>query len=155
MHLKILLLTCLGFLFLGLGAIGILLPIWPTTPFVLLSVACFSSTPRIRAWIMKITFFREYIENRKHRRDLSQKTLSISLVWLWGMLLVSMILTRTIWISLFLLPIGFAVTTHILWMAEAKESKKEKLEFIFLLDCFSALRFYLLPLTTLLVFWQA
>ncbi|NLM74860.1 MAG: DUF454 domain-containing protein, partial [Clostridiaceae bacterium] len=58
MQLKTFLLTGLGFFFLGLGVIGLLLPVWPTTPFVLLSVACFSSAPRIKARIMKVSFFR-------------------------------------------------------------------------------------------------
>ena len=62
LQLKTIMLTGLGLIFLGLGAIGLLLPVWPTTPFVLASVACFSSAPRIKARIMKISFFKEHIE---------------------------------------------------------------------------------------------
>ncbi|NLB80594.1 MAG: DUF454 domain-containing protein, partial [Clostridiaceae bacterium] len=115
LHLKTILLTAIGFVFLGLGAIGILLPVWPTTPFVLVSVACFSSAPRIKARIVKITFFREHIENYEHRTGLSRKTVSHSMIWLWGMLLLSMAIIRTFWIIILLLVVGVAVTTHILW----------------------------------------
>lgn len=125
---KTLLLTIIGFLFLGLGAIGLILPVWPTTPFVLAAVACFSSSPRIRAQIMRISFFREHIENYEKRTGLSHKTLWISLCWLWGMMLLSMILIHTLWITLLLLLIGVAVTSHILLMARAKAGKKEKKE---------------------------
>lgn len=128
MKLKTILLTGLGFLFLGLGAIGLLLPLWPTTPFVLVSVACFSSAPHIKAKIMKISFFREHIENYEHRTGLSRKTFWLSMGWLWGMLLLSMVLIRTFWISILLFLVGAAVTSHILWMAGAKGRKKEKTE---------------------------
>lgn len=117
MHVKIIFLTAMGFLLLGMAAVGLLLPIWPTTPFVLLSIACFSSTPRIKAQIMKISFFREHIENYESRNGLSPKTTRISLIWLWGMLLLSGVVTRNIRIAALLSVVGIIVTAHILWMA--------------------------------------
>ena len=116
-------LTGLGFIFLGLGAIGLVLPIWPTTPFVLLSVACFSSTPRIKAQIMKIPFFREHIVNYEKRTGLTKRTVWISLAWLWGMLIISMVIIKTPWILALLLVVGIAVTTHILMMAKPNNNK--------------------------------
>ena len=128
MQLKTILLTALGFVFLGLGAIGLLLPVWPTTPFVLVSVACFSSAPRIKARIMKISFFSAHIENYEHRTGLSSKTVCHSMIWLWGMLLISMAIVRIFWIIILLLVVGIAVTSHILWMAKANRRKKAKTE---------------------------
>jgi uncharacterized membrane protein YbaN (DUF454 family) len=117
---KTIVLTGIGFLFLGLGAIGLLLPVWPTTPFVLVSVACFSSMPRIKRQIMKISFFKEHIENYEHRTGLSRKTFWISMCWLWGMLFLSMALIHAAWITFFLILIGLAVTTHLLLMAKGR-----------------------------------
>lgn len=127
MHIKIIILTILGFFFLGLGAIGLLLPIWPTTPFVLVSASCFVCTPRLRAKILRIPFFKEHIQNYEKRMGLSRKTITISLVYLWGMMLLSMILIRRLPIFLMLSFIGAAVTIHILWMSKAK-NKSEELE---------------------------
>lgn len=110
---KTLILTGLGFIFLGLGAIGLLLPVWPTTPFVLLSVACFSSEPHIKAKIMKIPFFREHIENYENKTGLSKKTFWSSIIWLWSTLLISMILVSNLWISFLLLLVGLPVTVHL------------------------------------------
>lgn len=124
MRIKNILLTGFGFLFLGLGAIGLLLPVWPTTPFVLVSAACFSRTPRLRAWITSISFFREHIENYENRTGLSRKTVAISLSYLWGMLVLSMVVIQTVWISLLLFSIGTAVTLHILWISKAKQKKE-------------------------------
>jgi uncharacterized membrane protein YbaN (DUF454 family) len=126
LQLKTIVLTGLAFFFLVLGAIGLFLPVWPTTPFVLLSVACCSSVPQIRTRIMSIPFFREHIENYEQRKGLSQKTLWLSLGWLWGMMLLSIFLIRSGWVSLLLILIGLAVTIHLLWMA--KGSNKDGLE---------------------------
>ena len=119
-NLKTITLTILGFIFLGFGAIGIAIPVWPTTPFVLLSFACFSSSPKIRNKILKIYFFREHIENYQSGSGLSNKTFLISLTWLWSMLIISMFLINVLWIRIMLLLIGIAVTIHLIWMKRRK-----------------------------------
>ena len=117
---KKLLLAIFGFLFLGLGGIGLFLPVWPTTPFVLLSVGCFSASPKIRERIMKIGFIREHYENYKMRGGLRPRTLVVSLVFLWGMLLLSMLLMNKLWAYILLLAVGTAVTVHLFFISKAK-----------------------------------
>lgn len=42
----------LGYLFLALGAIGIFVPVWPTTIFWIVAALCFArSSPTMRDWI--------------------------------------------------------------------------------------------------------
>ena len=123
---KTIILTGAGFVFLGLGAVGLLLPIWPTTPFVLVSAACFSYSPRLRAKIMSIGFFKEHFENYQTRQGLSRKTVWISLGYLWGMLLISMLLMSRLWSTCLLCSVGAAVTVHILLMARPKPVRPGK-----------------------------
>jgi uncharacterized membrane protein YbaN (DUF454 family) len=93
---------------------------WPTTPFVLVSVACFSSSPNIKARILRIPIFREHIQNYEQKTGLPAKTVRMSLLWLWGTLLISMILIRKAWIIGLLLFIGICVTLYIRKIARAK-----------------------------------
>lgn len=69
----------------------------------------------------------EHIENYEHRRGLSRKNVQISMVWLWGMLLISMTLLKDSLIRVMLFLVGAAVTAHILLMAKPKARKKRRI----------------------------
>ena len=59
----------LGWASLGLGALGVLLPLLPTTPFLLLAAYAFSrGSERLHAWLLNHRVFGPPIENwRRHR----------------------------------------------------------------------------------------
>ena len=120
MHIKTVILITFGYIFLGLGAVGLFLPLLPTTPFVLLSAACFSASPKLKAKIMKIPFFKEYIENYQNKTGLRRKTVWISMIGLWGMLILSAVLMKKVWVCVLLFCVGAAVTWHILWIAKRR-----------------------------------
>lgn len=121
MTLKNKILIALGFVFLLLGAIGVFLPILPTTPFVLLAAGCFSSSKRLSSWLEKNKFFGEYITNYRDREGLSTAIVVKSLSFLWIMLIISIISIHALWAAIIIPCIGIAVTTHILMIAKPKE----------------------------------
>ena len=120
MMLKYLFLTLLGFIFLAVGAIGVFVPVWPTTPFALLAVACFSVNPKMQQKIMKIKFINEHVTNYKRRTGLKKSTVACSLAFLWISMGISMYVSKTPWVSVLLLLIGLVVTSHIVWISIPK-----------------------------------
>lgn len=59
----------LGLLAVGLGVLGLALPLLPTTPFMLLAAACFAkSSPRLHDWLLTHRVFGPTIRDwRDHR----------------------------------------------------------------------------------------
>ncbi|MBW2941864.1 YbaN family protein [Zhongshania aquimaris] len=73
--------TLLGFAFITLGAVGAVLPLLPTTPFILLAAACFSrSSERWHNWLLGNKFFGPCIHRWESQRCVNCKTKIFSLV---------------------------------------------------------------------------
>ena len=61
-------LLCLGWAMVGIGLVGIFLPLLPTTPFLLLAAWLFSrSSPRLERWLFDHPWFGQPL--RDWRRD--------------------------------------------------------------------------------------
>lgn len=104
-----------GYVFVCLGAIGIAVPVLPTTPFLILAAICFgSSSPKAREWLENNRFFGEYIENYRTGAGVSKAKKAYAIVFLWAMLAISGYFMRHNSIVLvILLIVGIAVTAHI------------------------------------------
>lgn len=60
---KRILMIMAGCLSLGLGVLGVFLPVLPTTPLVLLAAFLFArSSPRLHAWIQSTWVYRNYVD---------------------------------------------------------------------------------------------
>lgn len=64
----------LGFFFLGVAAVGVVLPLLPTTPFVLVAAACFArSSPVWHDWLLQNPTFGPTIQAWEQRRCVSRR----------------------------------------------------------------------------------
>lgn len=110
------LLVVLGLLSLGLGILGIFLPVLPTTPLLLLAAALFLRSSRpLYDWLMNHPRLGPYIRNfMEHKAiPLKIKILSVSMVWLT--LLNCAIFVAEHWaFRLFFVILAVAITAHIL-----------------------------------------
>jgi Uncharacterized protein conserved in bacteria len=63
-----------GLISLGLGGLGAVLPLLPTTPFVLLAVFCFGkSSPALHGWIMAHPTFGAAVRDWNERGAISRR----------------------------------------------------------------------------------
>lgn len=85
-------LIILGIISLIFGTLGIILPVLPTTPFILLSAACFiKSSSRIHNWLIRNRVFGKIIKTytNKDGIPLATKIYALSLLWISIILTIS------------------------------------------------------------------
>ena len=113
-----------GTVFLGLGAVGVILPILPTTPFLLLSAACYyKGSDRMNWWLLNNKLFGSYIRNYKDGRGISQKNKIFTLLLLWITIGYSIFFIVNNYIfQIGLLIISIAVTAHIISLPTFRRS---------------------------------
>lgn len=65
----------LGFLFLGVGAVGVFFPILPTVPFLLLASVCFGKgSRRVNDWFQSTKLYQNHLADFKKDRSMTMQT---------------------------------------------------------------------------------
>lgn len=73
-----------GTICLGLGTLGIILPLLPTTPFLLLTAACYMrGSDRMYQWLLNNKWFGTYIRNYREGKGIPLRGKISALVLLW------------------------------------------------------------------------
>ena len=112
--LRWLLIAC-GTLCVGLGVIGVFLPLMPTTVFLLLAAACYArSSERFYQRLLNHRFLGVYIRNSREGRGMRRRDKAITLVLLWVGIGATIVWSAdALWLRLVLLAIATGVTVHV------------------------------------------
>ncbi|MBF0583191.1 MAG: YbaN family protein [Magnetococcales bacterium] len=75
----------LGLLFVGLGLIGAFLPVLPTTPFMIVALACFArSSQRFHDWLFSHPLFGPTLQQWHHHRVIPPMAKAASVTAMMG-----------------------------------------------------------------------
>lgn len=112
-----------GWICVALAVLGIVLPVLPTTPFLLLAAYCFSrSSDRLHAWLLSHRWFGPGIRNYRDGRGMSGRDKAVTLASLWlSILLAVCVFIPILWVECLVIAVAAGVSAHILRLPTWRE----------------------------------
>ena len=122
------LLVAVGTVSVGLGVLGIVLPIVPTTPFLLLAAACYAhSSERFYVALLTNRYFGSYIRDWREKRGLTLATkLWIVFVMAATMGVSAVFFVPLVSVKIFLGVVGTGVSIYILRLPTKPQDSVEE-----------------------------
>ena len=112
---KIYFLIFTGWLSIVLGVLGIVLPLLPTTPFILLAAGCFAkSSPSFHRQLIEHSFSGPLINNYHHGDGIPKNVKIKAIIFIWLTLSISIFLINIFWLRLIIFLLGI-IFTILLW----------------------------------------
>ncbi|QHM76333.1 Inner membrane protein YbaN [Mixta theicola] len=122
---RIILLT-LGWLAILLGSLGVVLPLLPTTPFILLAAWCFArSSPRFHHWLLWRSWFGGYLRHWQRHRALPPGVKGRAMLLMVGTFTLSIWLVKLLWLRIMLL-IMLGALLLMMWRMPVVAGEKRK-----------------------------
>ncbi|MCX7746474.1 MAG: YbaN family protein [Clostridia bacterium] len=117
-------LISVGSISLGLGMMGVFIPVLPTTPFLLLTAYCYiRSSKRLYLWLINHKIFGEYIYNYMTYRAVKRSTKIGALLFLWLTLGISIFAAASFYLRILLLIVGIGVSIHLFTLKTLRNEK--------------------------------
>lgn len=109
------LLALLGTLCLLAGIIGIFVPVWPTTCFLLMAAGCYSkSSERMHRWLMENRWFGRHLKQYKQSGTVDPRIKNVSVASLWISALISIQVTGgNVYLGILVMAIAMLITVHV------------------------------------------
>ncbi|MFC4404836.1 YbaN family protein [Gracilibacillus xinjiangensis] len=104
-----------GLLSLAVGIVGVILPILPTTPLVILAAFCFGkSSPKLHNWIITNRYFGHYIADYQKGYGVPLRIKLFAILIVWTSVLFTLLIIPLFLVKIFMLIVAISVTIFIL-----------------------------------------
>ena len=114
MNIKKAFFTVLGCLSLGLGAVGAVLPILPTVPFLMLAAFCFAkSSEKLHNWFISTKLYKKNLESFVQGKGMAMKTKIRIMVMVTILMSIGFIMMHAVPVGRIIL--GFVWIFHVLY----------------------------------------
>jgi uncharacterized membrane protein YbaN (DUF454 family) len=117
-RLKKRLLLILGTACVAIGIVGVVVPVLPTTPFLLLAAACYiRSSERFYCWLVNNRFCGAYIKNYLEGRGMPLRVKVFTVLLLWAAIIISIFVAApNLAVKIVLIVVALGVTAHIIFI---------------------------------------
>jgi hypothetical protein len=114
-------LIAVGWTSVGVGVLGMVLPVLPTTCFLLLAGACFAkSSPRASRWLHTNGLFGRYLRDYREAGVIPLRVKAVSLVVLWATIGVTVVAVPSWYVRAPVLLIALVLTAHVVRTASRR-----------------------------------
>jgi len=112
-----------GWLAVGLGAVGIIVPGLPTTVFFILAAWCFGrSSPRFERWVLDLPRIGPMVRSYREGLGMPVRAKAAALSMMWAAILISAVLLRDRpVIVVVVIALGVIGSAYILWRVPSRE----------------------------------
>lgn len=116
---KRLIFIVLGTIFLGLGLLGVVLPILPTTPFLLLTLTLYAKgSVRFETWFKQTKLYKRYLEDFVAHRAMKKRDKWMLLIFVDLVLLTTILMVQNIWVAIVLIVVD--IVKYVYFMTQVK-----------------------------------
>lgn len=121
-------LIIIGWLAVALGTLGVVLPLLPTTPFILLAAWCFArSSPRFHHWLLYRSWFGGYLRFWQQHKAMPKGVKPRAILLILVTFAVSLWLVKMAWVRILLLVI-LSCLLIFMWRIPVVDKKQQKPE---------------------------
>jgi len=113
-----------GSLLVGIGIVGIFLPLLPSTVFFLMAAACYGkSSPGAHRWLMTNRMFGDQLRDYSLERGATVGTKITAIATLWVGIGISAYFIDMLWVQVALVVIAALVTRHLVLLKTIRNAR--------------------------------
>lgn len=115
----------IGFVAMALGGVGVVLPVLPTTPFLLVASFCFAKgSDRFHNWFIGTQLYKKHLDSFVKERSMTLKTKWCILLPASFMLIIAMLMMQNIYGRIFIV---FLIIFKYVYFFTKIQTKKDKI----------------------------